>query len=279
MIRTPLRYPGGKAKYYKLFEPYIKSQKFSTFIEPFVGGGSVSINTALEYDQVKYILNDLNFGVYSFWKVLSDYDYSDDFILDNIPLVKYIKELKERFKDNGKALYELARHFESKDLLVSAGKFFILNRVTFSGTAESGGYSENSFKNRFTESSIQRLADCVRLCVHRDFEVYNMNAVELLSKYNNEDVLVYLDPPYYTAKKLYGYRGDLHQQFDHEELKRFLRNRAKFKWFMSYDDCEYVRKAYTGYNLKEVSLQYGMDNSGKNNCKIGKEVIISNFVV
>jgi site-specific DNA-adenine methylase len=38
-----------------------------------------------------------------------------------------------------------------------AVRFFIMNRITFSGIMDSGGYSQQAFEKRFTESSIERL--------------------------------------------------------------------------------------------------------------------------
>ena len=60
--------------------------------------------------------------------------------------------------------------------LERAVRFFVLNRITFSGTIESGGYSNASFKGRFTDSSIERLAaldgcfsnTCVTNCDYSD---------------------------------------------------------------------------------------------------------------
>jgi DNA adenine methylase len=41
--------------------------------------------------------------------------------------------------------------------------FFIYNRITFSGTTLSGGYSEGAFMGRFTKSSIQRLNEVAKV--------------------------------------------------------------------------------------------------------------------
>ena len=38
-----------------------------------------------------------------------------------------------------------------------AVRFFILNRITFSGTVDSGGYSKQAFEHMFTFSSIERV--------------------------------------------------------------------------------------------------------------------------
>ena len=47
--------------------------------------------------------------------------------------------------------------------------FFVLNRISFSGVVDSGGYSEGSFKNRFTQSSIERLKTASQLIQEVDF--------------------------------------------------------------------------------------------------------------
>jgi DNA adenine methylase len=72
MIKSILRYPGGKSKVAQkiisLIPPNIKE-----FREPMVGGGSVSLVLKQTLSHVKVWINDLNYDLVCFWKTLRDY--------------------------------------------------------------------------------------------------------------------------------------------------------------------------------------------------------------
>jgi DNA adenine methylase len=160
--------------------------------------------------------------------------------------------------------------------LESAAAFFIFNRVTFSGTTLSGGYSESAFKGRFTESSIKRLNDLAK--VVNSSIITNYDYEDLVKK-EGENVFIFLDPPYYSATKsaLYGKNGNLHKSFDH---KRFAENmkKCKHKWLITYDDNEYIRNLFSFANIIPWNLTYGMRNIKKNSDQTGKELFISNYI-
>ncbi|MEY3826556.1 MAG: hypothetical protein RLZZ148_1372, partial [Cyanobacteriota bacterium] len=84
-------------------------------------------------------INDLNPELFLFWKIAQ----SD---LNN--LVKELYLIKANSQD-GRLLFEQLSKVNTEDLteLERAVRFFILNRITFSGTIESGGFSLESFRN------------------------------------------------------------------------------------------------------------------------------------
>ena len=81
---------------------------------------------------------------------------------------------------------------------------------------------------------------------------------------------MYLDPPYIIDSKLYGYKGDMHTDFDHEELARLLR--SKSRWILSYNDSEEIRRLYDGYEILTPQWVYGMARD-----KRSREVLIVNL--
>jgi len=92
------------------------------------------------------------------------------------------------------------------------------------------------------------------------------------------DVFIFLDPPYYSADKLYGRNGELHN-FPHGLLADLLKE-TRHDFLITYDDCESIRKLYKWANLDVTKwkLTYGMNNCGlENSCKVGEELFISNF--
>ena len=145
MIKSPLRYPGGKSRAIAQIAEFIP-EEFSEFREPFVGGGSVFIYIRQKYPQVKTWINDLNYDLYCFW-IIAQKD------------VKSLSNKVLEIRENSTSGKELFRSYQEPDEQLSefdrAVRFFILNRITFSGTVDSGGYSELAFKTRFTLSSIK----------------------------------------------------------------------------------------------------------------------------
>ncbi|MCH2228176.1 MAG: DNA adenine methylase [Candidatus Caenarcaniphilales bacterium] len=270
MIKTPLRYPGGKAKAVKKLKEFTEIQ-FNEYREPFIGGGSLFIYLKQIHPGKKFWINDLNPDVYSFWKSCQD---NIDAVLAGI------KDFKSSYQDGKKLFKDLINIDASAlDTTERAVRFFVLNRISFSGTTESGGYSSSAFNTRFTDSSIDRVEKLATL-LDDNVKITNLDYSEVLNSETEDakNILVYLDPPYYIASKskLYGKNGNLHLSFDHE---RFCRDilKSQLNWFISYDNSEYIRENFKSAKLHSWQFQYGMNNYQKDHCEIGKELIISNY--
>ncbi len=151
----------------------------------------------------------------------------------------------------------------------------MLNRISFSGTVDSGGYSEQAFRGRFTPTSIHNLrrAEAVLRGVH----ITNLDYEEVVSA-PGEDVFLFLDPPYYSAtqSRLYGRRGELHLQFDHQRFAKVMKE-CTHKWLLTYDNCPEIRKMFQGYSIVEWELQYGMNNYKQPTARPGRELFIANY--
>ena len=262
-IKSPLRYPGGKSRAIKTLAPFFPFE-FSEFREPFFGGGSVGLYLAQR--QKRIFANDLNADLYSFWQVLKT---------QNKVLVNEIQSIKNNFK-NGRELYEslLARRNGNLSEFQRAVDFFVLNRITFSGVVDSGGYSQKAYESRFTQSSIDRLKNMDKIL--ETFTFSNEGYENLLQR-EGQGVFIFLDPPYFKATKsrLYGKRGDLHTSFNHEKLCENLKN-TKHHFLLTYDDSEFIRELYKDFYIKEFSVQYGMNNFKQTKAQKGQELLISN---
>ena len=266
MIKSPLRYPGGKSRAVDTIAKLIP--EFDEFREPFLGGGSVFVYVKQRYPNKKFWINDLYSELYTFWEMTQK---------DVDALIVKVYEWKEKYTV-GKELYHfLNENLENFNDLERAAAFFVYNRITFSGTTLSGGYSEGAFTGRFTESSIRRLND-LRQVINGSL-ITNSDYEELLRE-EGENVFIFLDPPYYSATKsaLYGKNGHLHKSFDHE---RFAKNMkiCEHKWLITYDDSEYIRTLFSFANIVPWNLTYGMRNITKNSDQKGKELFITNYAL
>jgi len=261
---SPLRYPGGKTRVAKDLVNLFPS--FTEYREPFLGGGSVFFQTITHGNPNKCWINDLNSDLYFFWDSVKN-------SLDE--LVNEIVELREKYYGRGK---ELHRYLKTQSVthspIESAVRFFILNRITYSGLTESGGYSNESFEGRFTLSSISKLIEASYLL--QGVEITNLDYSDMLSV-PGSDVFLFLDPPYYSPRKskLYGVNGSLHTEFDHYRFVETVKN-SKHRWLITYDDDPFIRDLFKDYRVVDLNLQYGMSQSN-GSAKIGKEIIITNY--
>lgn len=264
-IKSPLRYPGGKSKALDQILPLIP-RDFSEFREPFVGGGSVFLALKQRYPTRKFWINDLNHDLYSFWLYTQT---KGDALANEIASVK-------RTRTDGKALFkELVALNGSLSEFDQAVRFFVLNRISFSGTVDSGGFSQKAFEQRFTDSSIQRLLNIGALL--GDVKITNNDYNEALQA-DGDNVFIFLDPPYVSATKsrLYGKNGYLHTTFNHRRFAEDARN-SPHHWLITYDDCPEIRRNFEFANIMEWNLQYGMNNYKQTSAAKGKELFISNF--
>lgn len=266
VVKSPLRYPGGKSKALDQISECLPL-RFSEFREPFVGGGSVFIYVRQMFPQVKVWINDLNQELYHFWKVAQS---------DVEKLIEETLRIKRQRSDGKKLFVELTTvDVDKLSELERAVRFFVLNRITFSGTVESGGFSQGAFEKRFTHSSIERLNPLKDIL--QGVRITNLDYKEVLLD-KGEDIFIFLDPPYLSAtkSKLYGKRGILHSSFNHDEFADCLRD-CLHQWLVTYDDSIHIRKNFSFAKIYEWQLQYGMNNYKQENCKTGKELFVTNY--
>ena len=81
-----------------------------------------------------------------------------------------------------------------------------------------------------------------------------------------------MDPPYFSNKssKLYGESGDLHTNFDHIRLFKYIS--TKRNWVMTYDNCKFIKDLYKDFKQIEVSWAYGMTHSKQELLILGKKM-------
>jgi len=265
MIKSPLRYPGGKSRAVKLINTLVPD--FNEFREPFVGGGSVFVNLKQRYPNKKFWINDIYYDLYKFWEITQN---------EIDKLVEQIYLWRNKFTE-GKDLHRFLIDNKKKfNDIETASAFFIFNRITFSGTTESGGFSHQAFNDRFTESSIQRLRQLATILPKT--QITNFDYKKVVEEEGN-NVFLFLDPPYYSATKsaLYGKNGNLHKQFDHKRFAEIMKN-CKHKWLITYDDSDYIKELFSFAEIIPFNLMYGMRNQTNHSNQNGKEIFISNYL-
>ena len=268
MIKSTLRYPGGKSKAIEKILKYLP-KNFSEYREPFVGGGSLFIYLKQKFPHLDIWINDLNKELFLFWKIAQS---------DLVDLIEEVRRIKTTYT-NGRTLFEELLEVKIEELseFERAVRFFVLNRITFSGTVESGGFSQEAFYKRFTDSSIERLGKLGE--VLQGVKITNLDYSEVLAA-EGKDVFIFLDPPYFiaTRSKLYGKGGDLHTSFDHQRFAASVKQ-CPHQWLITYDDSPIIRQNFTLAKIYEWEMQYGMNNYKQSVAAKGKELFLTNYAI
>jgi len=249
IVKSPLRYPGGKSRAVKIISKYIPKDT-KHICSPFFGGGSLEIHCA--QNRIRVYGYDTFGPLVDFWQILLR---NPKKLADNV--TKYHPLKKQQF-------YNLQRiQLGSKSKLERATVFFVLNRTSFSGSTLSGGMASGGRDNnpRFTRSSIEKL---------KHFKIKNLTIQQLDFKKSiprHKNALLYLDPPYLIQSKLYGRKGDLHKNFDHAGLAKILKKRDS--WVLSYNNSKEIHELYSDYTILYPDWKYGMSSN-----KTSREVLI-----
>tara|TARA_B110000971_G_C20029540_1_gene510662 strand:- start:775 stop:1572 length:798 start_codon:yes stop_codon:yes gene_type:complete len=256
--KSPLRYPGGKTRACKkldiILNDHFDISDFDNIVSPFFGGGSFEFHIQHKY-KLKIIANDRFTPLYNFWNICK---------VDKENLCKELTN-KLHLIDKEEFISLREQIMNETNVLNQSIMYFIINRCSFSGATLSGGFSLEASKKRFTESSIQNIINLDLT----SFDIYNLDFEDLLNNNHGKRDLIFLDPPYYLEKasKLYGTNGDMHDTFQHNKLYKCLSKRRN--WFMTYNNCEYIKSLYKDYKMIETSWTYGMNKS-----KESSEIVI-----
>lgn len=241
LVKSPLRYPGGKSKAVNQIIGLIPPD-LDVLCSPFVGGGAIELACASRGVEVHAY--DAFEPLVEFWQAT----------LENAALLA--KSVAAHYPLSRTEFYALQKQFYTIDeRFERAAAFYTLNRASYSGTTLSGGMSPDH--PRFTPSSIERL---------KTFSIdnFSVNLADFRESIPaHPDEFMYLDPPYANGEKLYGDRGNMHHDFDHEALAGLIRDRNG--WILSYNDCEQVRSLYEGHPFLDVEWAYGMANNRASN--------------
>jgi DNA adenine methylase len=253
MNQSPLRYPGGKTRACKILDEivcqYFDISAFDRIISPFFGGGSFEFYMQNKY-HLRIIANDKFSPLANFWRTCKT--HRDELVAE---LEKKIEKISKT-----EFLEYRAQIMEEPQQLEKSVMYFIINRCSFSGATLSGGFSQDASKNRFTRSSIQKIAHLEL----QEFEIANQDFTDFLSQLEQSPRdLLFMDPPYYLqgGSNLYGKSGDMHEGFPHEALFRVVQNYQN--WIMTYNDCEYIRELYKDFPIIPAEWSYGMNKTKK----------------
>lgn len=261
MFYSPLRYPGGKGKLAPFIGMLIEEygHKGGTYIEPFAGGAGVAMELLEKGIVSQVVINDLDKGIYSFWRaILTD---TERFIkeIEKVPLTmdEWYKQHDICMNNNGKYSFELG--FAT----------FYMNRTNRSGIIKGGviGGKEQSGKwhldARFNkEDLISRIRNIASM--RSRIHLYNKDIESFLKNYvpkYEDNAFIYFDPPYFgKGKQLY---LNFFDYADHVRIEKLIRELVNCDWIITYDDEPQIEKIYKKYSIRRFNLNYSVSEKKK----------------
>ena len=146
-----------------------------------------------------------------------------------------------------------------------AAAFFKLIRYSYGSGCTSFGCQSFDVRKCFDAiwQASRRLADTV--VENKDFEA-------LIRQYDRDSAFFYCDPPYFQTE---GHYEVVFRKEDHQRLRDTLTG-CKGKWMVSYNDCEFIRELYKGYEITAVSRLNNLAQRYEGGCEF-PEVLVTNY--
>jgi DNA adenine methylase len=242
--RSPFRYPGGKTWLIPTVRQWLKQENkvAKELIEPFAGGGIVSLTAAFEKMADHITMVEMDEEIAAVWEVilngknrwLADKIYSYDLTHANV---------KAELENPNKELQDLAFCTILKNRVFHGGILAKGSGMIKNGENGKGIRSRwypKTLRDRIL--AIDYIKDKINFISGDAFTVLEQNL-------NNEGAYFFIDPPYTVAgKRLYTYFN-----IDHERLFE-LTAKLKGKFMLTYDDTTEIRSLANKFNLKYKTI-------------------------
>jgi DNA adenine methylase len=241
--RSPFRYPGGKTWLIPTVRKWLRQEKpVEHLIEPFAGGGIVSLTAAFESLAKQITMVEIDEEVAAVWEVILN--------SKNEWLANKIVNFELTYENVNKELTNQEK--ETTDIAFCT---ILKNRIFHGGIiAKGSGMIKNGENGKGIASSwyAKTLADRIRAInlVKNKIDFLQADAFKIIEE-NSRDkhVFFFIDPPYTIAgKRLY-----THFEIDHEKLF-YLASRIEGKFMLTYDDSEEIRKLAHKYSLPFITI-------------------------
>src|SRR5690554_3978621 len=237
--RSPFRYPGGKTWLIPVVREWLnQNSDKKTLVEPFAGGGIVSLTAVFEGLANRATMIELDREVAAVWEVIINGDHG------------WLAERINSFDltpDNANRILQI----ENKTIEEQAFSTILKNRIFHGGIITKGsgllkkGENGKGIKSRWYAKTlhdrIMAIGD-----IKSKIDFITGDAFEALKNIvNEENTFSFIDPPYTVAgKRLY-----THFEIDHDALFA-LSARLKGKFMITYDDSEEIRALANKHNLE-----------------------------
>lgn len=232
--RSPFRYPGGKTWFVPTFRKWIQSLDFKPelLVEPFAGGGIISLTALFESRVEKAVMIEMDGEVAAVWEAI---------------IAGHAEWIADRILNFDLTYENLTRELcvSSVDIQQKAFQTLLKNRTLHGGIlAEGAGLLKNGengkgIKSRWYPQTLAKRILNLNLIKER-ITFYKADALGLLPDHaENRQAVFFIDPPYTAGGKRAGKRLYRHFNLNHERLFEIAES-LKGDFLMTYDHADEV---------------------------------------
>lgn len=280
--RPFLKWAGGKTRLIGQYQPYFP-EKFTTYYEPFLGGGAVFFYLAQQHPGLQAVLTDINPELINAYRCVRDKVEE---------LILLLEEHQSEHSKNNKDYYYSVRSRSYKKDTEKAARLIYLNKTCYNGLYRENSKGEfNVPIGRYKNPNICQ-ADLLRsvssLLAPAQIEVRKFD--EILDFATSSEDFVYFDPPYYpisATSNFTTYSRDNFKESEQLKLRDIFAELAErgVKVMLSNSNCDFIEKIYRDTQifpnqslpkLIEISASRGINSNSFKRGKI-KEVLIRLF--
>lgn len=261
--RSPFRYPGGKTWFIPYIRQWLNACESQTkeLIEPFAGGGIVSLTAAAEKRVRQALMVELDEDIAAVWQTI----LSEDAQWLTNKIVSFSVT-----KSNVESVFAKA----PPSLRDRAFAVLLKNRVSHGGILANGagllkhGENGKGLLSRWYPKTLQtRILDIqnnkarLRFVCSDGFQILRDNA-------SRSDVLFFIDPPYTVA----GRRLYRHSDIDHPELFRIAAT-LRSPFLITYDNADEIKElaSASGFQVAEIPMK-GTHHTEKTELVISRDL-------
>lgn len=243
--RSPFRYPGGKTWLVPRIRQWLSdlSSVPAIFVEPFAGGGIVSLTVAFEDLAQHVVMVEIDEEVAAVWTTLLDAGEAEW-------LANRITDFECTQDEVNDLLGKIPTSTKDQAFLT-----IVRNRVNHGGILAPGagmirtGDNGNGIASRWYATTLcQRIKQIEHIQEKITFQC--KDGIDAIKDYScREDVVFFVDPPYTASGKSAGSRLYAHSELDHASLFRLMSN-VEGDFLMTYDNADEIR---------ELAREHGFD--------------------
>lgn len=270
MAKTFIRWAGGKGGLIPQLKQFIPKE-YNTYIEPFVGGGSMFFYL----EPADAFLSDINQELINLYVILRD---NVGELLEDLKRHKNEKDYYYKCREQDRT-----PNYAGWPSVERASRTLYLNKTCWNGLyrVNSSGYFNVPFGDRKNPMIIDanRLRECSKI-------LYNATIASASYKsiltFISEGDFVYLDPPYAPVKEdsFTSYTKEDFGKKDQIELKKMCDklDEKGVKFMLSNSAASFILDLYGGYHINMIQAPRYISSDGSNRGNV-EEVVVTNYPV
>jgi DNA adenine methylase len=255
-----VKWSGGKSDEIKNILKHIPEHK--VYVEPFVGGGALYFHL----NPQNAIINDIHPELIALYRTIGEGN------------VKNIKEFMEAHPNEEDEYYRV-RSIDPQNDIEKACQFYYLRKTCFRGMLR---YNKDGKFNipygKYKTINYTDLDNSEYETLLRRTTIMNGHFRDVFEACNTgqeepEDHFIFLDPPYDSEFKDYGYCS--FGKEEHEELAKLFKT-TRAKCLMVIGETDFINKLYEGYIVEKYPKKYKFKiHSGR----VGDEINVNHLVI